>query len=187
MKSTQIWPLLTAAYGLVNVNAKWQVQSNKVFYDLGFNQCQKISQRFYFDSRDEIVLVVAKIVGDIKVARKSDRASKFISELNKKFELGTVWSGPDQMRFFGLNLKEADEFTISPDANNELKNVDEFQLLQLCRKEFNNKQNRIEKSAFASANSSLDWIGIAASLVYSPYSSCSQLKAPDILVCYFIK
>jgi len=29
MKSTHLWLLLTVAYGLVNVNAKWKVQSDK--------------------------------------------------------------------------------------------------------------------------------------------------------------
>lgn len=187
MKSTHFWLLLTAAYGLVNANAKWQVQSDTVFFDLGLNQCQQIPQIFYLHSGDELVLVVAKVVDDIKVAGKHDRAPKFITEFNKKFELGTVWSGPGQMRFFGLNLEQADDFTIRTDANDKLKNVDEYQLSRPRRKEFNDKLNEIEKSAFASANSSLGWIGIAVSPLCSLYASYLQQKAPDLLVCHLIE
>lgn len=35
MKGTHLWLLLTAAYGLVNANAKWQHQADRVMLDIG--------------------------------------------------------------------------------------------------------------------------------------------------------
>ena len=40
MKATHCWLLLFAAYGLVNANAKSQVQSDEVMYKIGLLQCK---------------------------------------------------------------------------------------------------------------------------------------------------
>lgn len=45
----------------------------------------------------------------------------------------------------------------------------------------------MEKSVFASANSSLGWIGTAASTFCSFYASYLQQKAPDLKVCNLIE
>lgn len=44
MHSGQLWLLMTAAYGPGLPIAKWQVQSDAFFYELGLLQCQLISQ-----------------------------------------------------------------------------------------------------------------------------------------------
>lgn len=53
------------------------------FFDLGLKQCQQIRQLFHLHSRNKLVLVVAKLVDDIKVAEKDDRASTFIINLTR--------------------------------------------------------------------------------------------------------
>jgi len=45
------------------------------------------------------VLIVAKIVDDIKAAGAGDYAHLFIEAFNDKFKLGTVKSGPGKMSF----------------------------------------------------------------------------------------
>jgi len=42
MKSTHLWILLTAVYGLVNANAKWQVQSDRRLFELDLKQRQQV-------------------------------------------------------------------------------------------------------------------------------------------------
>lgn len=86
------------------------------------------------------------------------------------------------MRFFSLNLKQADDFPIRTDVNDMLKNVGEYQLSQPRRREFNGKLNEMRKSAFASADSSLSWISIPAYPFCSLYASYLQQKAPDHMV-----
>ena len=65
MKSTHLWLPLTAAYGLVDANAKWQKQSDDVMFKLGLSWSNYISQLFYKSEAGKMVLVVAKIVGDL--------------------------------------------------------------------------------------------------------------------------
>lgn len=130
-------------------------QSNKVFFDLGMRQCTQIPQLFYIYHGEELVLIVAKVVDDIKAAGKGDLAEKLIPEFNKKFELGNIWSGPGEMRCFGIEVEKADDFTVRTNADSKLKEVDGCMLSRSRRKEFSSEINAIEKSAFASANSSL--------------------------------
>lgn len=47
MKSTRLWLLLTAPYGLVSANAKWYHQSEKVTVETGLNHSFHIPQLFY--------------------------------------------------------------------------------------------------------------------------------------------
>lgn len=108
-------------------------------------------------------------------------------EFKKKSKLGTVGSGPDQMRFFELDLKQADYFTILTDAKDKLKNVDEYQLSQTRRKDFNDKLNAIEKSAFVLVNSSIGCIDTAASPFCSQYTPCLQQKVLDLMVSHLIE
>lgn len=84
MRSTHLWLLITAAYELVDANAKWQVQSDQVIFDLGLQQCNQIPQLLYLNHNAELVLVVAKVVDDIKEAGCRDNASTFIQAFNKK-------------------------------------------------------------------------------------------------------
>ena len=182
MKSTHMWLLLTAAHGLVNANAKWQVQSDELLFDLGLKQCQQVQQLFYRRKNGELVLIVAKIVDDIKVSGEVDFVVQFMKRFNSKFKFGTVASGPGRMRFFGINIEQAEDFTIHTEADEKLNALTEFYLSRPRRKEHKSYLNDIERSFFASTNSSLGWIGTAASPLCSFYASYLQQKAPDTTI-----
>lgn len=47
MRTTHLWLLLTAAYGLVNSNVKWQYQSDYVIPSIGLAQSKHRPQLFY--------------------------------------------------------------------------------------------------------------------------------------------
>lgn len=79
---------------------------------------------------------MARVVNDIWVAGKDDCASKYIIKVTKKFELDIIWSEPGQLRFFGLNQELVNEFTICTDANVKQNDMDEYQFLRNCCKEF---------------------------------------------------
>ena len=182
MRSTHMWLLLTAAYGLVNSNAKWQVQSDQSFFELGLTQCQKIPQLFYRRHNGNLVLIVAKIVDDIKAASADGNAKAFIENFSQKFDLGTVATGPGKMRFFGINTVQEDDMTTHTDADDKLNALTEYAISRSRRKHFDQPMNPLEKWLFASTNSSLGWIGTAASPLCSFYASYLQQKSPNTLV-----
>ena len=186
-RATHMWLLLTAAYGLVNANAKWQVKSDECFFELGMLQCQQIPQLFYKHEGGKLVLLAAKVVDDIKVAGEGDRAEDFIKRFNQKFELGTVARGPGKMRFFGINTVQHDDKTVSTDADDKLNSLVEADISRTRRKEYDAPINEIERAAYASTNSSLGWIGTAASPFCSFHSSYLQQKAPNTKVSHMVE
>lgn len=50
-RGTCMWLLLAAAYGLVNSNAKWQIQSDQTLKDIGFEQVSLIPQLFFLKKK----------------------------------------------------------------------------------------------------------------------------------------
>ena len=100
MKSTHLWLLLTAAYGLVNANAKWQNQSDNVMLDIGLQQSPHVPQLFFKTENGRIVLIVAKIVDDLKVAGGDKCVQHFVEEFDKTLKFGDVKHGTGKLRFF---------------------------------------------------------------------------------------
>lgn len=56
---------MVAAYGLVNVNAKWQLHINDTLLSLGFMQCAHVTHLFYRKSCCDLNLVAVKHFDDI--------------------------------------------------------------------------------------------------------------------------
>ena len=185
-KTTHLWLLLTAAYGLVNSNAKWQNQSDAVSQNNGLVQSKHIPQLFFKKEAGKLVLVVAKIVDDLKAAGIEQRATVFLDAFDSRFKVGTVNHGPGKLRFFGINTTQDEDYTIATD-NDKLQAVMECPISRQRRKEPELEVNAIEKGTFASINSSLGWIGIAASPLCLFYSSYLQQKAPDIKVSHLVE
>ncbi len=182
LKTTHVWLLLTAAYGLVNANAKWQNKSDDVMFQLGLTQSKFIPQLFYKKEGGKLVLIVAKIVDDLKAAGVGNNAKNFLENFHKVFNLGTINHGPGRLRFFGINTVQSKDFTVTTDADDKMEAVSEYPLTRQRRKEPEMKLNDMERSEFASVNSSLGWIGTAASPLCSFYSSYLQQKAPHTTV-----
>lgn len=148
MRSSHLWLLLTAAYGLVNSNAKWQYQSDNVFLDFGLKQSKHMPHLFYQREGGELVLVVAKVVDDLKATCKEDRATAFLEMFDKKFKLGTTNHGPGNLRFFGINAVQHEDCTVETHADDKMNAVIEYQIKRDCRKESELPMNEIEKSVF---------------------------------------
>ena len=187
MKSTHLWLLLTAAYGLVNANAKWQNQSDNVMLDIRLQQSSHVPQLFFEKENGRLVLIIAKIVDDLKIAGEDNCVQHFIEEFDKRFRFGDVKHGPGKLRFFGINTVQNSDFTIETDADDKLDSVTEYPFSRQRRKQFEQPLNQIEKSVFASTNSSLGWIGTAASPFCSFYASYMQQKAPELKVSHLIE
>jgi len=65
---SKYWLLLTAAYGLVNANAKWQKHSDEVVRSIGFLQLVFVPQLFYWKNGNELAMVAVKVVDHILFA-----------------------------------------------------------------------------------------------------------------------
>ena len=133
------------------------------------------------------MLIVAKVVDDLKMAGIGNESENFLNDFHKRFELGSANRGPGSMRFFGINISQDSELNISTDASDKLDALSEFSFARSRRKEQEELLNDIEKSHFASINSSLGWIGSAASPLCSFYASYLQQKAPKPCVKHLVE
>lgn len=105
------WLLLTAAYGLVNANAKSQVQSDNLLFSLGLYQLAYVPQLFYLKHNGKLVLLVVKTVDDILATGPEHEVDSFVSKFNNKFKLGTIAHVPGLLRFFGLNITQLQDYS----------------------------------------------------------------------------
>lgn len=120
MRSTHIWLLLTAAYGIVNSNAKWKNHSDLVMLDIGLRLSTHATQLFYRKEDGRLVLIVARIVEDLKAAGEAGRVEHFMKELTRRFKFGDVKHAPGKLRFFGINTIQNGDCTIETDADENL-------------------------------------------------------------------
>lgn len=122
-KTTHLQLLLTAAYGLVNSNAKWQNNSDEFLLKNGLIQSKHVPKLFFKKKAGKQVLVVAKIVDDLKAAGIRQRAKDFLDAFDSRFKLGTINNAPGKPRFFGINTTQGNDFTIYTDADYKLEAI----------------------------------------------------------------
>ena len=125
-KTTHIWILLTASYGLVNSNAKWQNQSDELLLDYGLDQSRYVAQLFFKREAGKLVLVVAKIVNELKVSGTGNRAKAFLDVFDSRFKLVTINRGPGKLPFFYINTVQHEDFTGATDADENIESVSEY-------------------------------------------------------------
>ena len=176
------WLLLTAAYGLVNANAKWQKQSDDCLRDLGFKQLLYVPQLFYIQRNNEPIVLAVKVVDDVLFAGETPVVNKIVQAIESRYQLRTVVRGPGRFLFFGLRIEQDENFDITVDADQKLDALEAFPISRARRKNGTHHLNSIEQKAFNSLNSSLGWLGIAASPLCSFYSSYLQQRAPTATV-----
>lgn len=155
MKATNLWLRLSAAYGLVYSGAKWQNQSDQTFYDLGLDQFKHVQKLFYKNGNGHLVIIAAKVVDDILVAGNEDEVKSFLKNFHERFTLGTLSKGPGNLRFFGINIYQHEEFFVETNADDKLEALQPFALSRTRRKQSKELASNLEVSSFSSTNSSL--------------------------------
>lgn len=173
-----LWLLLAAAYGLVNANSKWQLQSDKALTTMGLEQSRHIPQLFTFKRNGKLVLIIAKIVDDMLATGELSYVKSFISKFDSQFSLGTVNYGPGLLRFYGLNIRQHADFHCTIDGDEKLEALEPVPITRSRRREIDQPLNDIERSAFMSINASINWLGITASPICAFYSSHLQQRTP---------
>jgi len=176
------WLLLTAAYGLVNANAKWQEHSDEFLRSIGFLQLVYVPQLFYIKRGNDLQVAAVKIVDDILFTGSEEHVRSIIDHIRSKYQLGIVLYGPGTFLFFGLTICQDTDFSVTVHGDCKLNALEAFPIDRNRRKQIDTPLNDIELQAFRSVNSSIGWLGISASPFCSLYASYLQQKAPMPLV-----
>lgn len=85
-----LWLLLTASYGMVNANAKFQVQSEELLLSIGLKKVIEITHIFYAKCNGALSIMLAKIIDDILISGSHEVVDDIIQRFNSKFQLGTI-------------------------------------------------------------------------------------------------
>lgn len=93
---------------------------------MGLQQFQQVPKLFYFRQDGKLALVVAKVVDDIKIAGIDNSSERFVKLFNEKYKLGEIIRGPTTMRFFGINIEQAEDRTLETNADDKLNNLTEY-------------------------------------------------------------
>lgn len=81
-----------------------------------------------------------------------------------------------------MNIIQEENFEITTNADDKLYALFEYTLSRERRRNSEKDVNQLERNSFMLLNSSLSWIGTAASPLCSFYSSYLQQKCPNIKV-----
>lgn len=99
MRSTHLRLFLTTFYVLVNYKAKWKNLSDQVIFNMSLKQCKQVPQLFRYKMEGRLVLIVAKLVNDLKAAGGGDNTFTFTKKFNESFELAMTWKGSIETSF----------------------------------------------------------------------------------------
>lgn len=147
--------MLTAAYGLVNASAKFQVQPDKVLIKLGFVPAAPVAQLSLFRRDNSLTAMLAKIVDDMLLSGHSSTTDPLVEAISTPFSLGTVVHGPGKIRYFGLNTLQHEVVSIVINGNDKLHALEDMPISRSRRKEYVLKLNSVEERSFSPINYSI--------------------------------
>lgn len=178
-----LWLLLTASYGLVSSNAKWQVIYDHVLHDIGFCSIAVLPHLFYLKEKDgSVIAALSKIVDDFLICGETLTVNNVVDLLNKSFLLGIVVHGPGVLRYFGLNITQHDGYTTIIDGDDKLNRMGTAPVTRVRRSDVHDTLSPTERKMFASINSSVDWLCITASPLCFLISSIFQQNSPTATI-----
>lgn len=163
--------LFSAAYGLVNANAKWQKQSYDCLKLIVFTMITYILQLLYMKRNGLLTAIVVKAVDDVIFGGEDTEADNVIIFIQRQFNLGTVVYGPEKFFFYGLQFEQDSIMEITIDANYKLNTLEPFPITLGRRKCVDDRLNPSKQKSFISLNSSLGWLGISSSPLCANYIS----------------
>lgn len=157
-REKSLWLLPMAAYGLINSNAKWQVLSDQMQVDLLFVQASLLPQLFLIIHEHLVVAMIAKIVDDLLLTCIPNITTGVIKRINYCFTLDTITQGLGISRYFGLNITQLNDMTITFDVEDKLLAIEAMRLSRFCRRQHDDTLNYIDSKSFASLKSIIGWL-----------------------------
>lgn len=64
-----------------------------------FFRSRSMYRSHFIEKNGNVILIVAKIIDDMKAAGESDMARRFMDSFNKKFQIESISSGPEKCVF----------------------------------------------------------------------------------------
>lgn len=177
-----LWLLLVAGYGLTNAGAKWQRKSDEAMIAIGMQAIPVIPQLFGKFIDGNLALLAIKIVDDILLTGTDDELAWFERAFGGVFKLGESETGPGRLRFYGLQIEQAEDFSCSVHADDKLQALEAYPLARVRRRQHEDKMNAVELASFRSVNSSISWLGTVCSPMCAFYASSLQQRLPSSTV-----
>lgn len=176
------WLLLSASYGLVNVNSKWQTASDECLYEYGLQQLHEVPQLFYLRSNGKLLLAAAKVVDDILISAPVSRAKSLVKHICTKLKLGTIVYGPICFNFCGLKISPCEDMTVTVSAEKKMDELCEYTIPRVRRKQSTERLYDIERSHYQHVNGKLVWVGVIGAPLCDFAASHLQQKSPKATV-----
>lgn len=104
--------------------------------EIGLKPSSRVPQLFYKMKNEKLVLIVAKIVDDLKAAGEDNRAKEFMDKFDKTFKFGDIKHVPGKLCFFGINTVQNGDLTIEKDADDKMDAVPEYPFSRQRRKQY---------------------------------------------------
>lgn len=93
-------------------------------FDLGFEPLTLYPQCFVLRGKSRSVIAsLAKIVDDILLARPEEVTNQITTAIDRRFKLGNLVHGPGELGFCGLNVTQADDFSVQVDGDDKLQSI----------------------------------------------------------------
>lgn len=126
----------------------------------------------------KLSVLLSKIVDDLLFCGPDHIVDESISRFKAHFTIGTVVRGHGTVRYFGINIIQHEDFTVTVNGDDELDALGAYSISRICRRNYLEPLNPPEVKSFASINSSVKWLGITVSPFCSLFSSLFQQLAP---------
>lgn len=185
-EKSKIWLLLTASYGLLNSNAKWQAQSCELLKTSRLLQFSHMPQIFQKEHNGEVSLLIVKVKDDLFIDGSENLKRSFISFFDSNFTLWTIAHYPNTMRFYGLNITQYEDYVVHIDRNDKLDSLCSNPISRMEHRGLDSDLNKIYLSSIMSLYSSIGWLGLSASSFCSFYASELQQKMQIQKVKYLL-
>ena len=91
-----------------------------------------------------LVLVAVRIIDEVLIASEKCSAQKFISEVERKYKLGTIVYGPTDFLFFKLQVIQDSDMSVSIHGDCKLNALSCFPIDRYRRKQLSELLNEVE-------------------------------------------
>lgn len=133
-------------------------------------------------SNGKLVLLVAKVVDDLRTTGVTSYVDEFLVTFNKKFQFGSVVRGLGILKFYGMKIVQNEDILLSTHVDDNLNSLECYPLSRIWRRQVDLALTVVEKSSFMSVNSSLGWLRITASPLCVFYAIHLQQMMPSVTV-----
>lgn len=167
-----LWPLPVAGFGLINADSKLQPKSDNALLDLGLRHVSEMLQLFMNSNEGGSgSLFIIKIIDENLPCGHDDELELFEHQYDRVFKLGPISHGPSKLRFNGLSIVQADDFSRTINSDDKLEALEAFLINCSRRRMIQDELNAHKSISRMFVNSSMYWLGTTVSPFCAFYST----------------